>query len=88
MVFEPMTVGAGLSQGSLIISNPQAGHFVVPLEGNSLPPQPLGPIVVKHKEISHMTFKNVFPVTTAFTMHVSQQLSAAVSELPRHRHSR
>ncbi|XP_053127193.1 hydrocephalus-inducing protein homolog isoform X2 [Hemicordylus capensis] len=65
VTFEPCQLGE--SRGTLLLSSPTGGDYVIPLFGSSVAPQPQGPIQIRAGTSTTIPFKNVFLQTMSFT---------------------
>ncbi|XP_062817752.1 hydrocephalus-inducing protein homolog isoform X1 [Anolis carolinensis] len=65
VTFEPCQLGE--SQGTLALSSPIGGDYVIPLCGTCVPPRPQGPIQIKAGTATTIPFKNVFLQSMSFT---------------------
>lgn len=70
--YEPCRLGE--SRGTLTMSSEAGGAYVFPLVGQCVPPKPMGPFSVRQGGTTSLTFRNVFPNTTAFTFQVDNPL--------------
>ncbi|XP_074644164.1 hydrocephalus-inducing protein homolog [Tubulanus polymorphus] len=66
--FEPSKLGE--VRATLTVSSNSGGEYVFPLYGTCIAPKPQGPYVIKAGSNTSITFRNVFPHTTAFTFQV------------------
>ncbi|CAH1779299.1 unnamed protein product [Owenia fusiformis] len=71
-VYEPSRLGE--SRGTLTVQSAVGGEYTFPLFGTCIAPKPQGPFTVKAGGTTSITFRNVFPHTTAFTFQVDNPL--------------
>lgn len=64
VTFEPCHLGE--AKATLQLSSALGGQYCIPLMGLALPPEPQGPFLIPAGGTTSMSFRNVFPKTTAF----------------------
>ena len=64
VAFEPSSSKS--TEATLTISSAEGGEYVCELRGETLPPRPQGPIVIKSGGSAQVNFKNVFQQPTEF----------------------
>jgi len=72
VTFEPSRLGE--QRATLTVSSQQGGEYVFPLFGTCIPPKPQGPYIIRSGGTTHISFRNVFSNTTAFTFQVDNPL--------------
>ena len=72
VVYEPSKLGE--SRAKLTVSSQVGGEYTFPLFGTCVAPKPQGPYLIKAGSNTSITFRNVFPQTTAFAFQVDNPL--------------
>ncbi|XP_030368417.1 hydrocephalus-inducing protein homolog isoform X2 [Strigops habroptila] len=64
VTFEPCQLGK--VRATLQLSSALGGQYCIPLIGLALPPEPQGPFLIPASSTTSISFRNIFPKTTAF----------------------